>query len=83
MLANSRLPSANRSHTPLMKNSMNNKIENAEATKPEESRAPDRQTLLQYTSEELFQGEPKILIGHNDSIYFLKITKAGKLILTK
>ena len=34
-------------------------------------------------TEELLRGEPEILIHHAGLIYRLRVTKAGKLILTK
>lgn len=34
-------------------------------------------------AERLFQGSREILIGHNGETYRLRITKNGKLILTK
>lgn len=33
--------------------------------------------------DRLFQGSQEILIGHNGDIYRLRITRNGKLILTK
>lgn len=38
-------------------------------------------TIIQ--TERLFQGSQEILIAHNDETYRLRITKNGKLILTK
>ncbi|OZA30768.1 MAG: hypothetical protein B7X93_01845 [Hydrogenophilales bacterium 17-61-9] len=34
-------------------------------------------------TDRLFQGSQEILIGHNGNTYRLRITKNGKLILTK
>lgn len=34
-------------------------------------------------TEELLRGEPEILIHHAGLVYHLRVTKAGKLILTK
>lgn len=34
-------------------------------------------------SDELLHGEPEVLIHHAGLIYHLRVTKAGKLILTK
>jgi hemin uptake protein HemP len=38
---------------------------------------------LTYQSDALFQDEKSIIIEHQDEHYFLRITKSGKLILTK
>jgi hemin uptake protein HemP len=35
------------------------------------------------SADRLFQGSPEILIDHQGEIYRLRITKNGKLILTK
>jgi len=35
------------------------------------------------SADHLFQGSPEILIDHQGEIYRLRITKNGKLILTK
>jgi hemin uptake protein HemP len=42
--------------------------------------APDRRVLA---SDELFRGRREILIRHEREEYRLRITRAGKLILTK
>ena len=38
---------------------------------------------ITYQSGALFQDEKSIIIQHQDEHYFLRITKSGKLILTK
>jgi hemin uptake protein HemP len=45
---------------------------------------PDRLSVRTLTSESLFQnGEHEIGIAHGESLYRLKITRQGKLILNK
>lgn len=39
--------------------------------------------LLRYDARNLMQGAPQIEIQLGDQVYRLRITKAGKLILTK
>ena len=39
--------------------------------------------VREYNSEELFEDERTIYIRHNEERYLLRITKSGKLILTK
>lgn len=41
------------------------------------------QTTERIPADRLFQGSQEILIGHNGETYRLRITKNGKLILTK
>ena len=41
------------------------------------------QTKAFVPADRLFQGSQEILIGHNGETYRLRITKNGKLILTK
>ena len=41
------------------------------------------QTTEFVPADRLFQGSQEILIGHNGETYRLRITKNGKLILTK
>ena len=41
------------------------------------------QTTELVPADRLFQGSQEILIGHNGETYRLRITKNGKLILTK
>lgn len=41
------------------------------------------QTTEFVPADRLFQGNQEILIGHNGETYRLRITKNGKLILTK
>lgn len=36
-----------------------------------------------HQSDDLFQGEKSIIIQHQNEYYILRITKSGKLILTK
>lgn len=36
-----------------------------------------------FDSRELFAGRTEICIAHEDAVYRLRITRAGKLILTK
>jgi hemin uptake protein HemP len=43
----------------------------------------DRPTVRIVTSESLFQGDQEIGIEHQGSLYRLKITRQGKLILNK
>jgi hemin uptake protein HemP len=38
---------------------------------------------VHYDSRELFGGRTEICIAHEDAVYRLRITRAGKLILTK
>jgi hemin uptake protein HemP len=38
---------------------------------------------VQFDSSELFAGRTEICIAHQDAVYRLRITRAGKLILTK
>ncbi|MBO6919213.1 MAG: hemin uptake protein HemP [Rhizobiaceae bacterium] len=40
-------------------------------------------TALVYQSDQLFQGQKEIIIQHEDASYRLRITRQGKLILTK
>jgi hemin uptake protein HemP len=49
------------------------------------STAPDRRprTTLRLTSEQLFAGAAEVQIEHAGSLYRLKRTSLGKLILTK
>jgi hemin uptake protein HemP len=43
----------------------------------------ERQSARTVTSEALFQGRTEIAIDHSGSVYRLKITRQGKLILNK
>jgi hemin uptake protein HemP len=47
--------------------------------KPEAGSIPP----LVRRSEDLFQGRTEVLIEHNGAVYKLRITAAGRLILTK
>ncbi len=40
-------------------------------------------SLLEYKSSELFQGKNELIIVHAQEQYHLRITRHGKLILTK
>jgi hemin uptake protein HemP len=42
-----------------------------------------RPSLLQWISDELFQGRNEIVIRHDGQDYRLRITRQNKLILTK
>jgi len=44
---------------------------------------PDRPRLRRVCSAELFQGRQDVIIIHNEEEYHLRITRLGKLILTK
>ena len=44
---------------------------------------PADEQVLVYRASDLFQGSRKIIISYGDSNYELRITKNGKLILTK
>lgn len=46
-------------------------------------RAVDGQPIRSFESAELFAGTSEIEIAHQGSVYRLKITKQGKLILNK
>jgi len=47
-------------------------------------RSPTTSTRqITYQSGALFQGEKSLIIEHHNEHYFLRITKSGKLILTK
>ncbi|MGC3985444.1 MAG: hemin uptake protein HemP [Pseudorhodoferax sp.] len=46
-------------------------------------RAGDRRPPRSFDSNQLFAGASEIEIVHQDSVYRLKITKLGKLILNK
>ena len=48
-----------------------------------EAASPRPPKLRQITSEQLFAGVPEVQIHHGDSIYRLRQTSLGKLILTK
>ncbi|MBT9568954.1 MAG: hemin uptake protein HemP [Thiobacillus sp.] len=52
---------------------------------PDASRPPGRKPTLPdiIPTDTLFQGNQEILISHNGEHYRLRITKNGKLILTK
>ena len=47
------------------------------------AKAPETKQLPTYAAEELTQGEDRALITLGDQTYVLRITRAGKLILTK
>jgi len=49
---------------------------------PAESATPDASTPL-VKSEELMQGRRELLIVHCQEVYRLRLTRNGKLILTK
>ena len=44
---------------------------------------PDGRPPRVVNSEVLLEGAPQLAIRHNESIYFLRQTRFGKLILTK
>jgi hemin uptake protein HemP len=44
---------------------------------------PDDKLRLRLSSDELFCGTREVVIVHRDAEYRLRITRAGKLILTK
>lgn len=44
---------------------------------------PPQNSHLQYESRELFQGQNELIITHAEEQYRLRITRHGKLILTK
>jgi len=50
------------------------------ATPPTETTTPDTNSI---SSQQLFQGRQEICIEHTGQIYRLRITRQGKLILTK
>jgi hemin uptake protein HemP len=51
------------------------------AAKPNASRAGEQKRRIE--SDHLFQGKSAIVIVHQDEEYYLRITRNGKLILTK
>ncbi len=51
-----------------------------EPSRDASTRAPERRAV---TSVDLFQGQREVVILHRDEEYRLRITRAGKLILTK
>lgn len=56
----------------------------SEKPRPSDSLSRLNEALPQvYLAEELFQGDREIIIAHEGAMYRLKITKAGRLILTK
>ena len=57
-----------------------------EEPKPEPPPEPETEPasgLPSFTTKDLFRGGNEIVIRHEQSIYRLRITRAGKLILTK
>ena len=50
--------------------------------KPNDEYPPD-DTIRTIKSEELFQGDQKVLVAHEAEVYQLLVTKSGKLILNK
>lgn len=56
------------------------KQQNQELTGSQQERSP---ALKRITSSELFAGDQQILIQHGAAKYLLRITRQGKLILTK
>lgn len=48
-----------------------------------EDRAPDSNEPADLDTRELFAGRSEIRIAHDNAIYRLRITRAGKLILNK
>ncbi len=44
---------------------------------------PERPCIKVVRSQELFAGKREVLIEHSGSIYRLRMTRAGKLILNK
>ena len=61
---------------------MDDPAENQQRT---ENKAPTPQEVTQrvYLAEDLFRGDREILIKHGTSNYRLRVTRAGKLLLTK
>lgn len=51
--------------------------------RPQEHAIPASPTARCFTSDELFAGESEIAITHEGSVYRMKITRQGKLILNK
>lgn len=50
---------------------------------PQHDDAPTGATLVTLRSEDLLRGGREILIQHASDVYRLRITRNGKLILTK
>lgn len=48
-----------------------------------EARAPEANGAADLDTRELFAGRSEIRIAHDNAIYRLRITRAGKLILNK
>lgn len=48
-----------------------------------EDRVPDGNEPVDLDTRELFAGRSEIRIAHDNAIYRLRITRAGKLILNK
>jgi len=48
-----------------------------------ETRAPETNEPIDLDTRELFAGRSEIRIAHDNAIYRLRITRAGKLILNK
>lgn len=44
---------------------------------------PPRTPLRRFSSEALFEGRGEVIIDHHGEEYRLRVTKSGKLILTK
>lgn len=56
-------------------------LETVNETKPPQD--PSQNSPSQYESSELFQGNNELIIVHQQEEYHLRITRLGKLILTK
>jgi hemin uptake protein HemP len=48
-----------------------------------DERSPSREGPVTYTSRELFRDQRQIQIAHDGQTYLLRITRQGKLLLTK
>lgn len=56
--------------------------ETAEPSKPDSAR-PDQREPVDFDTRDLFAGRSEIRIAHDNAVYRLRITRAGKLILNK
>lgn len=54
--------------------------EGFDATRPAILQPEERRVIR---SEELLQGQPEVLIQHGSEFYLLRITRNGRLLLTK
>ena len=50
---------------------------------PSEKKVSQQSSARRFSSESLFQGSRELCIAHGSEEYRLRITKQGKLILTK